>query len=155
GGIMASMGVLMDGGPGPLHVVNNYLEAWYSNVFLGGADAPPLPEHTATVSSGATIGTAPLSTMLDLAGGDLGAFKLSNAPAGQTQSIWGVGRVTGINGNTISYTPLTAQYQSFNIPPMSPGEARWKGDVLHDVEIKGNTIVKRPEWDGYAVPKNW
>ena len=145
----------MDGGPGPLHVVNNYLEAWYSSVFLGGADAPPLPEHTATVSSAGTIGTATLSTVLDLAIGDLVAFKLSDPPAGQTQPIWGVGRVTGIKGNTINYMPLTAQYQSFQIPPMSPGEARWNGDVLHDVEIRGNTIVKRPEWDGYSQPKNW
>ncbi len=157
GSIEVSEDVLMDVGPGPLHVINNYLEAWYSSVFIGGADAPPLPEHTATVSGAGTIGTATLSTVRDLAVGDLVAFKLSDPPAGQTQAVWGVGRVTSINGNTISYTPLTAQYQSFNIPPMSPGEARWKGDVLHDVEIKGNTMVKRPEWSTFPMsgPKNW
>ncbi len=157
GGIEASEDVLMDGGPGPLHVVNNYLEAWYSSVFIGGADASPLPEHTATVSDAETIGTATLSTVLDLAVGDLVAFKLSDPPAGETQPIWGVGRVTDINGNTISYTPLTALYQSFDIPPMSPGEARWRGEVLHDVEIKGNTMVKRPEWSTFPMsgPKNW
>ncbi len=157
GGIEASEDVLMDVGPGPLHVINNYLEAWYSNVFIGGADAPPLPEHTATVSGAGTIGTATLSTVLDLAVGDLVAFKLSDPPAGQTQPIWGVGRVTSIQGNTISYTPLTALYQSFNRAPISPGEARWRGEVLHDVEIKGNTMVKRPEWSTWPMsgPKNW
>jgi len=157
GGIEASEDVLMDAGPGPLHVVNNYLEAWYSSVFIGGSDASPLPEHTATVSGAGTIGTATLSTVRDLAVGDMVAFKLSDPPPGYTQAVWGVGRVTSINGNTISYTPLTALYQSFNVPPMSPGEARWKGDVLHDVEIKGNTMVKRPEWSTWPMtgPKNW
>src|SRR5262249_4733672 len=58
GSIETSEDVLMDVGPGPLHVINNYLEAWYSSVFIGGADALPLPQHTATVSGAGTIGTA-------------------------------------------------------------------------------------------------
>src|SRR5262249_56905740 len=85
GSIQASEAVLMDAGPGPLHVINNYLEAWYSSVFIGGADAPALPEHTATVSGVGTIGTAPLSTVRDLAVGDLGAVKLADPPPGSDQ----------------------------------------------------------------------
>ena len=149
GGSMASEAVLMAQGPGPLHVINNYLEAWYSSVFIGGSDAPALPEHTATVSNAATIGTATLSTVRDLAVGDLVSFKAAGA--------WEVGKVTAISGNTITYAPQTGTTQPFNVPPDMPGQAQWKGDVLHDVEIRGNTLVKRPEWTPTwpSGPKNW
>ena len=149
GGIMASEDVMMDGGPGPLHIINNYLEAWYSSVFLGGSDAPAVPRHTATVSNATNIGTATLSAVADLQIGDLIAFKIGEP------SPWGVGKVIGVQGNVVNYTVENATYQTFNRVPLSPGQAQWNGDVLHDVEIRGNTIVKRPEWDGYSQPKNW
>lgn len=146
--ILASMGVFMDVGPGPFHVVNNYIEAWYSNVFLGGSDAPALPEHTATVEPGATIGQATLSNVEGLGAGDLIAFQL--APRS-----YGVGRVTSIIGKTVTFTPELARDQKFAGAPLSPGRAQWKGGVLHDVEIRGNTLHKRPEWHPYSEPKNW
>src|SRR5207244_12416720 len=61
--IIASMGVLADVGPGPIHVNNNYIDAYYSNVFFGGSDAPPDPNHVATIQAGATIGQATLSSV--------------------------------------------------------------------------------------------
>jgi hypothetical protein len=147
-GILASMGVFMDSGPGPFHVVNNYIEAWYSNVFLGGSDAPGIPEHTATVGPGATIGQATLSSVEGLNVGDLIAFELAERPNG-------VARVTVISGKTVSFTPETARDQKFQSAPVSPGRAQWRGEVLHDVEIRRNTLHKRPEWDSYSQPKNW
>ena len=149
GDSMASEAVLMSVGPGPLHVINNYLEAWYSNVFIGGSDGDPLPEHTATVSNAGTIGTATLSNVLDLVVGDLIAFK--------SGAVWEVGQVTGISGNVVTYTPRTGQYQTFNVPPDMPGKAQWRGFVLHDVEVRGNSMVKRPEWvpTWPSGPKNW
>jgi hypothetical protein len=148
GSILVSMGVFMDVGPGPFHVINNYIEAWYSNVFLGGADAPAIPAHTATVAPGATIGSATLSTVEGLKVGDLMAFELSQPP-------YGIARVTNIDGRSITFVPETARDQPFPTAPLSPGKAQWQGDVLHDVEIKHNTLTKRPEWDSYSQPKNW
>ncbi len=147
-GTLASMGVFMDVGPGPFHVINNYIEAWYSNIFLGGSDAPAIPEHTATVAPGATIGQATLSSVEGLSVGDLIAFQLAEPPNG-------IGLVTSMNGTTIKFMPQMATYQKFPSAPVSPGRAQWKGGVLHDVEIKGNTLHKRPEWDSYSQPKNW
>lgn len=146
--ILASMGVFMDVGPGPFHVINNYIEAWYSNIFLGGSDAPALPQHTATVEAGATIGQATLSNVEGLSAGDLIAFELAQRP-------YGIGRVTSINGKTVTFTPEMARDQKFPGPPVSPGRAQWNGAVLHDVEIRGNTLHKRPEWHPYSEPKNW
>jgi uncharacterized protein (TIGR03437 family) len=155
--IMASMGVFMDVGPGPLHVLNNYLEAWYSNAFFGGADASAIPAHTATIGAGATVGQATLTAVTDLAVGDLIAFQLNLPPAGSSSSAyqWGIGQVTGIAGTTVSFTPRTATYQGFGSAPIGGGLAQWKGDVLHDIEVRQNTLVKRPEWSDYSQPKNW
>jgi hypothetical protein len=146
--ILASMGVFMDVGPGPFHVVNNYIEAWYSNIFLGGSDAPATPDHTATVEPGATIGKATLSNVAGLNVGDYIAFQLAQPP-------FGIGKVTAIEGKTVSFTPEMARDQKFPSPPLSPGRAQWNGAVLHDVEIRGNTLHKRPEWHPYSEPKNW
>ena len=48
----AGMAFLADVGPGPILLENNYLEAFYSPVFIGGADASPIPERTAIIQSG-------------------------------------------------------------------------------------------------------
>jgi hypothetical protein len=75
---------------------------------------------------------------------------------------WGVGRVTVIRGNTVSFGKVTASEQPFDVPPKSGGRARWRGDVLHDVEIRRNTLVKTDNFvtvdkQGYRIgtPKNW
>jgi hypothetical protein len=155
--IQASMAVLSDAGPGPLHIINNYLEAWYSSVFIGGADAAPNPAHTARISAGASVGRATLSVVTDLTVDDLIAFQLNLPPPNSTASShqWGIGQVTSISGTTVSFIPVTASEQPFDRPPIANGLAQWKGDVLRDVEIRSNSMVKRPEWDTYAQPKNW
>jgi len=84
--LIDSMCIGSDVGPGPIHVINNYLEAWYSSVFIGGADAAVNPVHTGTIAAGATIGQATLSSVTDLAVGDLVAFQLNLPPPGSTVS---------------------------------------------------------------------
>lgn len=146
--MLTSMGVLSDVGPGPIHIINNYIEAWYSSVFLGGADAAADPAHIATVTNAQAIGTATLSHVNGLGVGDLIAFKLATTPDG-------IGKVTSIKGNNITYEIERAANQTFQSAPLSPGRAQWVGDVLHDVEIRANTLHKRPEWDSFGQPKNW
>ena len=150
GNVNASEAVLMDQGPGPLLIDNNYLEAFYSNVFIGGSDAAPDPAHQATLSA-STIGTATLSSVTDLQNGDLIAFKCvsCNPP-------WEIGKITNVSGSNITYTPTTASSQGFTTAPDVPGLAQWRGTVLSGVTISNNTINKT--LSGYipnSQPKNW
>lgn len=142
-------------GPGPLTITNNFLEAWYSNIFTGGGGGSS--GNVATLSPGATTTQATLSTVQNLQVGDLIAF-LMPAPytnaAGITTS-WGVGQVTAINGNTVTFTG----YGPDAIPaaPAVPGKAQWNGVALSNVTVRRNTLSKRNEWatGGFGIAKSY
>lgn len=158
----SGMAFLSDTGPGPLLVQNNYLEAFYSPLFLGGADGDAVPEHTATIAPGATMNTAVLSTVKDLDVGDYVAFQIRPFNSGIQYGSWGVGRVTGLSGLTVSFEPLSnPNYQGFPLPPMAGGQAQWEGAVLHDVTVRQNTIVAARNglkylWPSQGrFPKSW
>ncbi|HCX31110.1 MAG TPA: hypothetical protein DHU55_15290, partial [Blastocatellia bacterium] len=46
-------------------------------------------------------------------------------------------------------------YASPNVVPDTPGQALWRGDNIHDVEIRGNTLNKPDAWNGFSNPKAW
>lgn len=139
-------------GPGPLTITNSFLEAWYSNIFTGGGGS--FSQNVATVS-GASSTQATLSTVQNLLVGDLIAFQMA-APftnrAGITTS-WGVGQVTGIGGNTVTFTGYGPD--ALQSAPAMPGKAQWNGVSLSNVTVRGNTLSKRNEWatGGFGIAK--
>ena len=155
-----SEAVIMVSGPGPLRLFNNFLEAWYNNVFTGGGGAPTA--NTATLASGttATQATFILNPGAVLpAIGDLVAFQMPTtatcqpsgfAPPGE---VWCVGQVTGISGNTVSYMDVGGS--GINSAPATPGLAKWNGQVISDVEIRRNTFNKRVGWEKYGQCKSF
>ncbi|MGE3841300.1 MAG: hypothetical protein AB7I50_06905 [Vicinamibacterales bacterium] len=130
-------------GPGPMLLENNYLEAFYSPLFLGGQDADPLPDRVAVIAPGATIGRVTLSAVGHLAVGQYVAFQMRPLSTPSLNTIWGVGEVTSIAGNNVTFRPLKGHegYQDFDLPPMAGGRAQWRGEVVNDVTIRRNTIV--------------
>lgn len=147
-----SENVLMIGGPGPLRIINNFLEAWFNNVFTGGGGSNTT--NQATVES-ATLNSAVLSQTANLAVGDLVAFAVPPyANLAGSGTSWTVGAITGINGNTVNFTPTGPDSNSPN-PPNTGGIARWKGIVLTDVEIRGNTFSKPLGWAKYGQCKSF
>jgi len=128
-----SYGVYADVGLGPITIDNNYIEANFNNVFIGGAD-PPTPNSATLLSGSATQAT--LTNVANLAVNDPIAFVQGGA--------WKAARVTAISGSTVSYVGFGPS--GLAGPPDVPGQARWKGDLPHDIAITRNTLLKRADW---------
>src|SRR5258705_7940657 len=157
---LASNAILINKGPGPYTIVNNYLEAWFGTIFTGGG--PQWVVNSASVAPGATTASATLTNVVGSlpSVGDYVAFL---AP-GMTYTVgvnhgqpyeWGAAKVTGVNGNTITYVPqLSNNVQSvwgvgpggtpLTAAPSSPGMAVWNGDRPKDILIERNKFVKEP-----------
>ncbi|HCX31111.1 MAG TPA: hypothetical protein DHU55_15295, partial [Blastocatellia bacterium] len=58
-----SYGIYSPVGPGPFHILNNYIEAQFNNIFLGGSD--PGTSNRATISN-ATMSSATFSNVANL-----------------------------------------------------------------------------------------
>jgi hypothetical protein len=127
-------------GPGPITIDNSFLAAWYNVLFTGGASLPT--ENRATVSPGATLSRATLSTTNNLHVGDLIALK-------QSASYYGAAKVTAINGNAIDYTPYSTTWghggSPLNAPPISPGDAQWNGYLPQGFTVTRNTFYINPK----------
>jgi len=140
-----SYGIYCVGGPGPLTITNNYIEAGFNNIFTGGGDTPSL--NTATLSAGATMTQATFSNVSNLGVGDYVAFKLPGTVTFQNGSVsqWGTVKVTAISGTTVTYEAIgpTGLPQA----PSTPGQAQWRGMSLNGgTSIRGNTLYKQPQW---------
>jgi hypothetical protein len=142
-----SYGVYADAGPGPIKIVNNYIEAQFNNVFIGGAGMTS--RNTATVSD-ATLTSATLSNVSNLAVGDLIAFSYTACAR-----KWEVGKVSSIAGNKITFAIVSAQFSCAPGIPDNGGTAQWNGDHIRDVEIRGNTLAKPDVWNAFSNPKAW
>lgn len=140
-----SYGIYSDAGPGPIRLINNYIEAQFNNVFIGGAGMTTT--NNATLSN-ATLTSATFSQVANLAVGDLVALQ---TPACNVK--WQTGKVTGIAGTTVSYSMVRAQYSC--APSVPEGIARWNGDHIRDIEIRGNTLNKPDVWNAFSNPKAW
>lgn len=90
--IATSRAVLIQVGPGPYTLDNNFLEAYYTPIFTGGGTWMD-PAHSTTVSAVGSITQVTLNSVTDLQVGDLVAFsalqdqQISGATAGTTTSI--------------------------------------------------------------------
>ena len=105
-----SYGVYSDAGPGPMHIVNNYIEAQFNNVFIGGAGMST--PNTGTVTN-ATVSSVTLSNVNNLAVGDLIAFPYAACNPGSSGNAyaqpWEIGKVTALNGSNVSVTGVREQ----------------------------------------------
>jgi hypothetical protein len=135
-------------GPGPLHIINNYIEAEFANFFTGGGQT--FTPNTATVSN-PTLTSATLSNVNNLSVGDLVAF----SSAATTNQPWETGQITSIRGNDVTFTLLRGNLDSESIPPDNGGTARWKGLNVSNVTIRGNTMSKPDAWNAFVNPKGW
>lgn len=154
-GVIDSECFLVVTGPGPYHILNNFLEAWYANFFLGGGPRPAIAANTGAVQSGATLTSATLSSTNNLNVGDMITFP---QPVGEN----GNAQVLSKNGNSITFTPLYKFDPSCNCqvqasPPSAGVVAAWNGQQINGVEIKGNTIFKNPAHKGTGIsdPKGY
>jgi Right handed beta helix region len=154
-GLIDSEAILVITGPGPYHFVNNFLEAWYANIFLGGGGRPPIAANTGVVAAGATLTSATLSATNNLAVGDMISFP---QPAGERAN----GQVMSKNGNAITFSSLHKfdGRCTCRVPASAPAAgavATWNGQQISDVEIRRNTFNKRPEWllPGRSEPKGY
>ena len=136
--------ILTDVGTGPYHIVNNYLEAHYAQVFIGGAD-PDTP-NVATVTN-ATMTSATFSQVANLRVGDLFAVQTTLGD-GRTMAS---GRVTAISGNQVTYSPLRLFPGTLATTVPEGALALWNGVVPSNIEIRGNTFYKPPVWKTWGM----
>jgi hypothetical protein len=154
GQMIDSYGIYSDTGPGPLHIINNYIEAQFNNVFLGGTGQST--SNTATISN-ATLSSATLSSVANLHIGDLVAFAYSTCTTNPNPRAkpWQTGKISSINGNNVTFQVIRAQNSCEAGVPTNGGLARWRGDFIHDVEILRNTLNKPDVWNAFSNPKAW
>jgi len=156
GQMIDAYGIYSDTGPGPIHIVNNYIEAQFNNIFIGGAGMTT--PNTGTVSNG-TVSSATLSNVNNLAVGDLIALPYAACNPTNTGNSrvkpWETGKVTSINGNNITFSIVQAQNSCVPAAPDNGGTARWKGDLIHDLEVRRNTLNKPDVWNSFSYPKAW
>lgn len=152
-GLIDSEAILVIVGPGPYHFVNNFLEAWYANIFMGGGPRPPIAANSGTVAAGATLTSATLSSTNNLAVGDMISFA---QPTGERAN----GQVLTKDGNSVTFSSLhkfdaRCTCRVTATPPVAGTVATWNGQQINDVEIRNNTFNKRFEWmlPGLAPPK--
>jgi hypothetical protein len=149
-----STGVESVAGPGPVTITNNFIEAWYSNIFTGGGGGYVDPAHTSALSS-STLTTGTLLRVTGLAVGDYIAFQVPTfVNAHGLQTSWVQGTVTAINGLKVTFTPLGDPSPN---PPSVPGSARWNGLNVSGIQVIGNTLSKRWEWanGGFGIAKSY
>ncbi len=150
-----SYGIYSDAGPGPIRVINSYISAQFNNVFIGGAGLTT--SNSATISN-PTANSVTLSNIANLIVGDLFSMKRSacvSTSANPYAKPWLVGKVESITGQTVNFTPVTAQMSCAPGIPDSGGVAQWDGDHIVDVEIRGNTLDKPDNWNAFSSPKGW
>lgn len=154
-GVIDSECFLVVAGPGPYHIFNNFLEAWYANFFLGGGPRPAIAANTGSVQPGATLTTATLLATNNLNVGDMITFPQSSGENANAQ-------VLSKNGNSITFTSLYKFDPSCNCqvqatPPAAGAQAAWNGQQINGVELKGNTIFKNPAHKGTGIsdPKGY
>lgn len=150
-----SYGIYSDSGPGPIRIVNNYVEAQFNNIFIGGGGLNS--SNMATVSN-ATTTSATLSNVNNLAVGDLIAFSYRACVPSSSNAYakpWQTGRVNSISGNNVRFTLLRGQYSCATVPPENGGTARWRGDLINNIEIRQNTLNKPDVWNPFSNPKAW
>jgi uncharacterized protein (TIGR03437 family) len=146
-----SYGIYSVVGPGPLHIINNYIEAQFNNVFTGGGSQDTV--NTATMSNmSQSLGT--FSTVANLNVGDYVAMEDEDATDVNANERWQVAKINSISGTNVTFTIERGQYSPQIGTPDNGGVARWNGDHVHNVEIRGNSIWKPDVWGTSMADSN-
>lgn len=124
---------------GPFHVHDNYINADFNPIFLGGGENGS--PNVATVAAGATLTNATLSQVANLQVGDKIAIEVGAVGGDQ----YACGTVQSINGTSITYTKLVRneggeQYVDSTRAPTTGGKAKWRGFTIHDFTFTRNTV---------------
>lgn len=152
---------------GPFYVHNNYINADFNPIFLGGGENGS--PNVATVAAGATAISATLSQVANLHVGDKIALEV-DPPArdgssraqvgvlgrideldkqlfsrGATGDRYACGTILSISGTTITYTKLVRneggeQSVDSSRTPIAGGSAKWRGFTIHDFTFTRNTV---------------
>jgi hypothetical protein len=138
-----STGVGIVAGPGPVKIHDNFIEAWYANIFTGGGGGMTANKHTVTAATmtSVTVGSTPKNLTV----GDLIAFRVPTFVNGSgIHSDWACGRVTAINGQTITFTGFGVSANT--AAPTVGGTVQWNGVVIDQMTVTKNTFFKRAAW---------
>lgn len=151
---ISSFGVAIINGPGPVMIKNDYIEAEYNNVFLGGGGSPT--QYGGTLSGGATTTTGVVSNTTGLSVGMLVSFLVpsyTNPVNGRTGNLYKVARVTNIAGTTLTYAAEGPT--GLDVSPTTPGEVAWAGDLPHDITVRDSLIAKQAYFLNFRQPKGF
>jgi hypothetical protein len=158
--IVASNAILFPQSPYDVLVDNSYLEAWFVVIFFGGSGGET--DNIATVSNptfNATTktGTATLSTVQNLAVGDLIAFKVTGGMNGNGPISHQVARITSISGNSVNFVSQPSSVAGslnggnpLTVVPDSPGQALWNGYLPENITIRHSRIELKFEPTEYV-----
>jgi len=138
-----SYGVATPSGPGPIHIIDNYIEAQFTNIFTGGGIMESA--NTAVMSSPTTT-SATLTQSANLNINDYIAMRDEACLERPDNERYQVARVNTKAGNVITFTILTGQFSCTPRAPTNGAPAYWNGDHIHDIEIRGNTLMKPDVW---------
>lgn len=124
---------------GPFNVHDNYINADFNPIFLGGGENGS--PNVATVAAGATLTNATLSQVANLQVGDKIALEVGAVGGDQ----YACGTVLSINGTSITYTKLVRneggeQYVDSSRAPIAGGKSKWRGFTIHDFTFTRNTV---------------
>jgi len=154
GGTAQSEGIT-SGGPGPIIIKNNFIEAFGWNIFTGGNGAMPNPANKATISN-ATLISATFSQTATLRVGDWVAILVPTYidVAGLVSYAYVV-KVDTISGNTVTYRGMYPDGIQSPLP-VDGSTAQWRGLQLDGVTVTNNTFSKRAEWCSgqYGISKS-
>ncbi len=138
---------------GPVLIQNNYVEAYFNNIFITGSLVNPA--NTAVVTGGTLTG-ATFSSTSNLNVGDIVAIQVDGSfcPARPTSPCFETATIDTVNPSTgaVTYHAIgpdigtAGNHCALKDTPMANGIAQWNGDQPHDVTVKQNTLYKQPNW---------
>lgn len=153
----ASYGILLCNANYNVNVKNNYIEAWFTAIFLGGCGGQT--DNTATLTNptynpSTHTGSATFSATPNLNVGDLVALKTTGGRTPTTNgaqpgvpTAYQVVKVTAISGRNVSYISwgaydgaLTSGNPLLQVPD-APGLAMWDGYVNENITFNQNTLA--------------
>jgi hypothetical protein len=157
-GVEASNAILFPSSALRVTVQNTFLEAWFCPVFFGGSGGSTA--NTATLvnpvfDASTHTGSAVFSSVANLSVGDLVALKTTNGRTPFTNNAhsneavqFQVVKVTGVNGNTVSFQSWgafdgnLAGGNPLLQTPDAPGLAQWNGYRNQDITLQSNQFVE-------------
>ena len=134
-------------GPGPLNVINNWIDAWYAGILTGGADTDSdnfgtilSAQSNSVFTISVTGGTAPVAgDMLSVAnpGKEYSACKVQsvsrNTVTCKSTLVWNAQQNTG-GPDALSPAPI----------PIVGQNVKWRGYEMRDINVIGNTFTIDP-----------